>query len=469
MGWAIENAPALMCGTLVLLILSGLPVAFALAATGAGWIFIGILSGAMEPALFGLLPSRVFGIISNEMLLAIPFFTFMGLVLERSGIAEDMLRAFGQLFGQVRGGLAVAVVLVGAVIAATTGVVAAAVTAIGLVSLPVMLRHRYSPTLTMGTIAAAGTLAQIIPPSLVLIILAEQLGVSVGDIYTAAVGPGLCLVALYVLYVMVVGWLFPASAPPVPEEENAGAGGPLLLRAAASLVLPTILIAIVLGSVLAGLATATESGALGAVGVAGLGLVRRRLSRDVIRSVLEQTVRLSSSILLIIVGASTFALGLYAFDGADWVSAQFGALPGDVRVFLAVVCLAIFVLSFFLDFFEIAFVVVPLLVPTAAALGVDNVWLGVLIALVIQTAFLHPPFGIAIYVLRSLAPTKDYPDPKSGRTIPAVANRAIYVGAIPFIVLQVLIVAALIWFASPAAEPATAAPPLRLELPAPPA
>lgn len=455
--WLVDSAPAFMCISLCVLIVLGVPVAFALAATGLAWLAVGDIVGVMDGALFGLIPSRIFGVISTEVLLAIPFFTFMGFVLERSGIAEDVLRALTSLFGRIRGGLVIAVVLVGAILAATTGVVAASVTAIRLLALPTMLKQRYAPSLAAGTIAASGSLAQIIPPSIVLIVLAEQLGVSVGDLYSAAILPGLALVVLYIAFVFGVGLFRPTAVPPI--ESLRSDASQLLWEVVRSLVLPGILIAVVLGSVLAGIATSTESGALGALGAIALALSRRRFSLTTLRDGLDHTVQLSSAIVFIIVGASIFALAFYAFSGQRWVAGLLGGLQGDPRSFLLLSAIAIFLLSFFLDFFEIAFVVVPLLLPVAETLHVDLVWFGVLIGLVIQTAFLHPPFGIAVYALKSVTGRLQVAD-----NTPLLRSRDLYLGVLPFIAMQLTLVVVLILQIDPQLEPVIEPAPLRLQL-----
>lgn len=456
--WLADNAPGLMCLTFGALIVLGVPVAFALAATGIGWLAIGDILGVMDGSLFRLIPPRIFGVLSNEVLLAIPFFTFMGFVLERAGIADDMLQSLASLFGRVRGGLAIAVVLVGAVLAAATGVVAASVTAIGIISLPLMLKDGYSPTLAAGTIAASGTLAQLVPPSIVLIVLAEQLGVPVGDIYSAALGPSLVLVGLYVSFIVGVGIIRPAAAP-VMTPPALGVSR-LVGDALLSLLLPGALIAVVLGSVLAGVATPTESGALGAIGAVVLGVARRRFGPSTLRAGLDHTMQLSSAIIFVIIGSTIFALAFYAFSGQVWVAEIIDRLPGGSRTFLLLTAVVIFLLSFFLDFFEIAFVVVPLLLPAAEALHIDLVWFGVLIALVIQTAFLHPPFGIAVYVLRSIAGTLSAAVGANNLT-----SRQIYVGVLPFIAIQFILVVSLIAFVGPEVAPIPETAPLRLQLP----
>jgi tripartite ATP-independent transporter DctM subunit len=379
------------------------------------------------------LPERVFGIMSNSILLAIPFFTFMGLILERSGMAEDMLDTMGQLFGAVRGGLAYAVIFVGALLAATTGVVAASVIAMGLISLPIMLRYGYDTRLASGVIAASGTLAQIIPPSLVLIVLADQLGTSVGDMYRGALVPSLILTALYVGYVFVVTMIWPNAAPAMPASARTLRGAALARKAVASLVPPLVLIFLVLGTIFLGVATPTEGGAMGAVGALILALARRRLSLDLLRQAMDSTTRLTSFVVFILIGSTVFSLVFRGMDGDLWVENLLSGLPGGVIGFLIVVNLLVFTLAFFLDFFEIAFIIVPLLAPVAQKLGIDLVWFGVMLGINMQTSFMHPPFGFALFYLRSVAPK-------------AVRTADIYWGAIPFVVVQIIMVAMVLAF-----------------------
>jgi len=430
---SFELMAPLMFAALVAVLLLGYPVAFALAANGLLFAIIGIQSGFFDFALLQALPERVYGILSNQTLLAIPFFTFMGLVLERSGMAEDLLDTVGQLFGTMRGGLAIGVVLVGALLAATTGVVAASVIAMGLISLPVMLRYGYDPKLATGTIAASGTLAQIIPPSLVLIVLADQLGVSVGDMYAGALLPGLLLTGLYVAYVVAVTLVKPQAAPALPPEARTLRGPALARHVSLSMLPPLALIFLVLGTIFLGVATPTEGGALGAAGALLLAAARGRLSLGMLRQAMDSTARLTSFVVFILIGSTVFSLVFRGLEGDLWVEHLLTALPGGELGFLLAVNLLVFVLAFFLDFFEIAFIIVPLLAPVAAKLGIDLVWFGVLLGVNMQTSFMHPPFGFALFYLRSVAP-------KSVRTAD------IYWGAVPFLLIQVVMIAIVLAF-----------------------
>jgi TRAP-type mannitol/chloroaromatic compound transport system permease large subunit len=450
-------------------------------------------------------------VMSNDTLLAIPFFTFMGLILERSGMAEDLLDTIGQLFGPVRGGLAFAVILVGALLAATTGVVAASVISMGLISLPIMLRYGYDRRLASGVIAASGTLAQIIPPSLVLIIMADQLGRSVGDMYAGAFIPGAVLTGLYLAYVALVTLLRPDQAPALPleartiREPDGGSGVASLLAllglavaaalafervyydaaapldvkivvtttvgmglsfalAAANrllglrllsriaeqvtfvLIPPLALVFLVLGTIFLGVATPTEGGAMGATGALIMALARRRLSFSLLRQAIESTAKLSAFVLFILIGARVFSLTFYGVNGHLWVEHLLAGLPGGELGFLIVVNLLVFVLAFFLDFFELAFIVVPLLGPVADKLGIDLVWFGILLGVNMQTSFMHPPFGFALFYLRSVAPVRSYLDKLTGRTMAPVTTGQIYWGAIPFVGIQIVMVALVIAF-----------------------
>ena len=423
----------LMFGALVILLLVGYPVAFALAANGIAFAFLGIHLGLLTPDLLQALPERVFGIMRNDTLLAIPFFTFMGLILERSGMAEELLDTIGQLFGTVRGGIAYAVIFVGALLAATTGVVAASVISMGLISLPIMMRYGYSTRLAAGVIAASGTLAQIIPPSLVLIVLADQLGRSVGDMYHGAMIPGLTLAGLYVFYVACVSVFRPQTAPALPPEARALAGGALALRVVTALVPPLVLIFLVLGTIFLGIATPTEGGAMGAAGALLLAAVKRKLDLPQLREAMDATLRLTSFVIFILIGSTVFGLTFRAVDGDLWVERLLTTLPGGETGFLVVVNLLVFVLAFFLDFFEIAFILIPLLAPVTDKLGIDLVWFGVILAVNMQTSFMHPPFGFALFYLRSVAPR-------------AVKTTDIYWGAIPFVLIQLVVVALVIAF-----------------------
>jgi GntP family gluconate:H+ symporter len=526
LSFVAENLAPLMFAALVVFLLIGYPVAFSLGACGLFFAVVGIELGAMPVGLLQALPLRIVGIMQNETLLAIPFFTFMGLVLERSGMAEELLDTIGQLFGPVRGGLAYAVILVGALLAATTGVVAASVISMGLISLPIMLRYGYDRRLASGVIAASGTLAQIIPPSLVLIVLADQLGQSVGDLYKGALAPALMLTGVYAAYVLAISIVRPAWVPAMPiEARTLGGDHPgsglrslsvlLLLSGAAGLaterafasnrpldeqivlaacagvglafgaaslnralplgwlsalaervvlaLIPSLaLVFLVLGTIFLGVATPTEGGALGAVGALALAMVRQRMNLSLLRQAMESTTRLSCFVLFILIGSTSFSLTFQAVDGPEWVAHLLSHLPGGALGFLIVINLLIFVLAFFLDFFELAFIVVPLLAPVAAALGIDMVWFAVLLAMNMQTSFMHPPFGFALFYLRSVAPDKAYIDTVSRRRIEPVTTGQIYLGAIPFVLLQLGMVAMIIAFPSlvstPHATPGTLAP-----------
>ncbi|MBX3609976.1 MAG: TRAP transporter large permease subunit [Hydrogenophaga sp.] len=513
-----QFVPLLFAGLLIFL-LSGFPVAFSLAATGLFFGFIGMEIGLFPPGLFQALPLRVFGIMQNETLLAIPFFTLMGIILERSRMAEDLLATVAQVFGPVRGGLAVAVVLVGALLAATTGVVAAAVISMGLISLPIMLRYGYNRTIATGTITASGTLAQAIPPSLVLIVLADQLGRSVGDMYAGALLPGLMLVGLYLVFIAIVAVVLPKWVPALPKEariytESNGASGhvsllllflicgaaswlwsqnheaiinPLIGREIAPggdevvimsitvgsflalglalinklfrlgllsrlaeqvtfvLIPPLVLIFLVLGTIFLGLATPTEGGAMGALGAFIMAGARRTLTMKVMREALENSTRLSIFVLFILIGSTVFSFTFNAADGHVWVEHLFDKLPGGQLGFLLVVNFLVFVLGMFIDFFEIAFIVIPLLAPVAERLDINLIWFGVLLAMNMQTSFLTPPFGFALFYLRSVAARQDYTDKVTGKLIPAVTTTQIYKGSIAFIVLQLIMVAVILF------------------------
>ena len=454
------NMAPLMFASLVVFLLVGFPVAFSLGACGLFFSLVGIEIGLLPASLMQALPLRIFGIMQNDTLLAIPFFTFMGLILERSGMAEELLDTIGQLFGPVRGGLAYAVIFVGAMLAATTGVVAASVISMGLISLPIMLRYGYDRRLAAGVIAASGTLAQIIPPSLVLIVLADQLGQSVGDLYQGALVPSLMLTGLYVVYVAVVSVVRPQWVPALPPEARTfgrsplrdgsaagwGPGIAVTWRVARVMVPPLVLIFLVLGTIFLGIATPTEGGAMGAVGALVIAVINRRFSLSLLRQAMESTARLSCFVMFILIGSTVFSLAFQSVDGHKWVEHLLTSLPGGVMGFLIVVNVMIFLLAFFLDFFELAFIVVPLLAPVAVALGVDLVWFGVLLAVNMQTSFMHPPFGFALFYLRSVAPETEYEDSVTGKKIAPVTIGQIYRGAIPFVLIQLVMVAMIISF-----------------------
>jgi tripartite ATP-independent transporter DctM subunit len=436
----IENMAPLMFGGLVLFLLLGYPVAFALGANGLLFGFLAIELGMIPPQLLQAIPERIFGIMTNDTLLAIPFFTFMGLILERSGMAEDLLDTIGQLFGKIRGGLAYAVIFVGALLAATTGVVAASVISMGLISLPIMLRYGYNRSLATGVIAASGTLAQIIPPSLVLIVMADQLGRSVGDMYEGALIPGLILVGIYAGYVFLVTLINPQAAPALPPEARSLRGADLLKRVLISLMPPLVLIFLVLGTIFLGIATPTEGGGMGAAGALILALMKRKLSLALLREAMDKSAKLSTFVMFILIGSTIFGLVFRAVDGDIWVEHLLTSLPGGTVGFLFAVNLLFFLLGFFLDFFEIAFILVPLVAPVAEKMGIDLVWFGVMVSMNLQTSFLTPPFGFALFYLRSVATNKEYTDSVTGRRIAPITTAQIYRGSIAFIILQAIMV-----------------------------
>src|SRR5688572_26218632 len=447
-----HNLAPIMFLSLIAFLLLGYPVAFSLAANGLLFFWIAVELSPysndirLSWPLLQTLPIRVLDVMRNDTLLAIPFFTFMGIILEKSGMAEDLLDTVGQLFGPIRGGLAYAVILVGALLAATTGVVAASVIAMGLISLPIMLRYGYDRRLATGVIAASGTLAQIIPPSLVLIIMADQLGKSVGDMYEGAIVPGLVLAALYGGYVLLMTIIRPKAAPALPKEFRTLRGAKLLLRVIVALVPPLVLIFLVLGTIFLGIATPTEGGAMGAVGALVLALVNRRLDWSLLRQAMDTTAKLSSFVIFILVGATVFSLVFRGVNGDIWVEHLLTGLPGGQLGFLIVVNIMVFLLAFFLDFFELAFIIIPLLGPVAEKLGIDLIWFGVLLGVNMQTSFMHPPFGFALFYLRSVAPRTEYLDKVIGRTIAPVTTGQIYWGAIPYVIIQCIMVGIVIAF-----------------------
>jgi tripartite ATP-independent transporter DctM subunit len=415
----------LMFGAALILIFSGFPVAFAIAGTAILFAFIGVEAGVFDWSFLLAMPDRTFGIMANMVLLAIPFFIFMGTMLSRSRLAEDLLTTVGQLFGPLRGGLAIAVVFVGALLAAATGVVGASVVAMGMISLPVMIRYGYDNKLSTGIIAASGTLGQIIPPSVVLVVLADQMGISVGDLFVGALVPGIALAILYALYAVGVAFFQPERAPALPIEARQVAGMALLKRVVLVMMPPLVLILLVLGSIFAGVATPTEAGALGALGAIVLAMLNGRLTLTGLKETMDETMRLTSMVMLLLVGSTAFALVFRGLNGDLWIEGVLTNLPGGVIGLLIVANLAIFVLGFFIDFFEIAFIIIPLLVPAATALGIDLVWFGVMIGMNLQMSFLTPPFGFALFYLRGVVP-------------PEIPTSAIYRGVVPFIIIQMI-------------------------------
>ncbi len=508
-----QNMAPIMFFFLVIFLLLGYPVAFSLAALGMVFFVIGVelapLSGGninLSWSLLQAMPERIYGVMNNDTLLAIPFFTFMGLILERSGMAEDLLDTIGQLFGPIRGGVAYAVVFVGALLAATTGVVAASVISMGLISLPIMLRYGYDRRVASGVIAASGTLAQIIPPSLVLIVMADQLGKSVGDMYEGAFIPGIVLACLYALFIFIVSMVKPNYVPALPKEARtlgSGVGSLVVLVVLAVAISYTVshyylpgkvakgneniiaasigflvvyaiaylnkamklgqmsllsqetilvlmpplgLIFLVLGTIFLGIATPTEGGAMGAAGAILIALAKGRLTFELTRQAVDSTAKLSAFVLFILVGARVFSLTFYGVNGHLWVEHLLVSLPGGATGFLIVVNVMVFLLAFFLDFFELAFIIIPLLASPAEKLGIDLIWFGVILGVNMQTSFMHPPFGFALFYLRSVAPTEEYTDKVTGLKMAPVTTAEIYWGAIPYVVIQCIMVALVIIF-----------------------
>ncbi len=436
MNFIRDNMPALMFGGMVFFMLVGYPAAFCLAATGLFFGFIGIELGQIHPDFLGNLTYQLFGIISNDLLLAIPFFTLMGAVLERCGLAEDLLDSFGQLFGPIRGGLSYAVIFVGAVLGAITGTVAASVIAMGVISMTPMLKYGYSTRHTMGVIAASGTITQLIPPSLVLIVLADQMGRSVGDMYAGAIGPSIIQVALFCAWVFIVSIVWPEDVPALPKEARTLHGWALAKRCMRGMVPSLGLIFLVLGTIFMGLATPTEAGAMGAVGAIALAWSYGTLTWTLLYQGMASTMRITAMVTFILIGARTFSLVFQGVGGKVWIETLLTSLPGGQIGFLIFANAFIFVIAFFLDFFEIAFIIIPLLTPVADKLGIDLIWFGVLICANIQTSFMHPPFGFALFYLRGIAPK-------------SIKTSEIYWGAIPWIGTMVILVAIVIlWPAS---------------------
>jgi tripartite ATP-independent transporter DctM subunit len=420
------TAPAMFAGLIIFMLL-GFPVAFSLAALGLASGLIAIEIGYFGVGFMQALPYRIFGIMSNELLLAIPFFTFMGVILERSGLAEDLLDGTGQLFGSIPGGLAYAVIFVGAILGAITGTVAASVIAMGMISLPVMMKYGYDMRTATGVIAASGTITQLIPPSLVLVVLADQLGVSVGDMYLGAIGPSILQVALFAGYIAAVSIVQPHKVPPLPPEARTLRGWPLIRKVLWGMMPSVVLIFLVLGTIFMGLATPTEAGAMGAVGGIVLAALHRRLTWALVWHGMDSTMRITAMVIFILIGATVFSLVFQGVNGGKWIEHLLSNLPGGQVGFLIFVNIFVFFLAFFLDFFEIAFIVIPMLVPVAKALDINLVWFGVLLCVNMQTSFMHPPFGFALFYLRGIAPKE-------------VKSSDIYWGSIPWIILQIILV-----------------------------
>ncbi len=424
--------PVMFAGALVMLSL-GYPVAFSLGGVSILFGIVGISLGVFDPVFLTAMPQRIFGIMANYTLLAIPYFIFMGSMLEKSGIAENLLETMGIVLGRLRGGLALAVVLVGALLAATTGVVAATVVAMGLISLPIMLRYGYNKQLATGVIAASGTLGQIIPPSVVLVVLGDQLGISVGDLFIGSLIPGLMMSGAFALHVLIVAFLKPDLAPALPAEVREIGGKALGKRIFQVMLPPLILILLVLGSIFFGFATPTEAGAVGCAGAIALAAANRQLTLESLRGVCDTTLKITSMVLFILLGSTAFSLVFRGVNGDQFMFDVLANLPGGTIGFLIVSMTTVFILGFFIDFFEIAFIVIPLFVPVAQQLGIDLVWYGVILGANLQTSFLTPPFGFALFYLRGVAP-------------PEVTTSDIYRGVIPFILLQMLVLVLIIAF-----------------------
>jgi tripartite ATP-independent transporter DctM subunit len=431
MSFVRDNMAPLMFGGMILFMLIGYPAAFSLAATGLFFGFIGIELGLITPDFLGNLTYQLFGIISNDLLLAIPFFTFMGAILERCGLAEDLLDSIGQLFGPVRGGMSYAVIFVGAILGAITGTVAASVIAMGVISMTPMIRYGYSTRHTMGVIAASGTITQLIPPSLVLVVLADVLGRSVGDMYAGAIGPSIIQVALFCIWVLIVSLIWPKDVPALPLEARTLRGWNLWKKCLRGMIPSLGLIFLVLGTIFMGLATPSEAGAMGVVGAIALAFSYGTLTWKLLYEGMATTMRLTAMVVFILIGARVFSLVFQGVGGKEWIEHLLIALPGGQLGFLIFVNIFIFIVAFFLDFFEIAFIIIPLLAPVADKLGIDLIWFGVLICANIQTSFMHPPFGFALFYLRGIAP-------------PSIKTSEIYWGAIPWVFLQVILVAIVI-------------------------
>ena len=440
-------APLMFAG-LVFVLLIGFPVAFSLIALGLSCGFFAVWMGWFPASFMTALPLNVFGILSNDLLLAIPFFTLMGTILERCGLAEDMLDSMGQLFGPVRGGLGYSVIIVGFILGAITGTVAGQVIAMAMISLPVMMRWGYNMRYATGVLAASGTITQLVPPSLVLIVLADQLGKPVGDMYKGAWGPALLQVALFALYTFILSRIKPAHVPGVPKEGRTLDGWALWSKCLRGIVPSAVLILTVLGSMgglpgmKSAIATPTEAGAMGAVGAFILAAMHKRLNLAVLKQALLNTMRITSMVVFILIGSRVFTLVFQGVDGGIWIEHLLAGLPGGQLGFLIAVNIFIFILAFFLDFFEIAFIVIPFLVPVATKLGIDLIWFGVMICVNMQTSFMHPPFGFALFYLRGISDTLF-----KNKSLPRkVESRDIYMGAIPFIVIQLILVAVVIFF-----------------------
>jgi tripartite ATP-independent transporter DctM subunit len=411
----------------LVMLMVGFPVAFTF---GGVALFFGVLSEGMD--LFAFMPYRIMSVMQNTVLMAVPLFIFMGVILQRTRLAEQLLTSMGRLFGGLPGGLAISTILVGALLAASTGVVGASVVAMGLISLPVMLAHQYDKRLATGTICAAGTLGQIVPPSIILIILGDVLGLPVGDLFRAAVGPGVVLIGLYIVYILIVTRFKPETAPAMPEDKTISRKKEVM-NALLAIIPPLALIVIVLGSIFTGIATPTESSALGGVGAILLALIYGQFSFQMVWNASKDTVKVTAMVFAILIGATAFSM-VFSYSGGDYLLEEWMLqLPGEKWGFIILAMLVIMVLGFFIDFVEISFIIVPILAPVAEALGINMLWFAILIAMNLQTSFLTPPFGFALFYLKGVAP-------------PEVRTIDIYKGVFPFILLQVFVLALIVIF-----------------------
>jgi tripartite ATP-independent transporter DctM subunit len=444
----MENFAPLMFLGLILIMLMGFPVAFSLAALGLMCGFFAVAQGWFPISFMSNLPLNIFGILSNDLLLAIPFFTLMGAILEKCGLAEDMLESMGQLFGSVRGGLGYSVIIVGFILGAITGTVAGQVIAMAMISLPVMMRYGYNMRYTTGVLAASGTITQLVPPSLVLVVMADQLGRSVGDMYKGAWGPSILQVCLFVLYTFLLSRIRPADLPAIPKEARTLTGWKLWRTCLRGIIPSAILIFAVLGSmgglpgINVAIATPTEAGAMGALGAFVLAAIHGRLNWQIIKEGMTNTMRITAMVVFILIGSRVFSLVFQGVDGGVWIEGMLSNLPGGQIGFLLAVNTFVFFLAFFLDFFEIAFIILPMLAPVAEKMGIDMVWFGVLLCVNMQTSFMHPPFGFALFYLRGISDTLF-----KSKSIPRkIESRDIYLGSIPWVMLQLLLVVIVIFF-----------------------
>lgn len=424
----IDMIGIIMFFVALVMLLFGFPVAFTF---GGIALLFGVFAEGFD--MFAFMPFRIQSYMENTVMMAVPLFVFMGIVLQKTRLAEQLLEAMGKLFGGVRGGLAISTILVGALLAASTGVVGASVVAMGLISLPVMLKYKYNKSLACGTICASGTLGQIIPPSIILIILGDVLGIPVGDLFQAAVVPGLVLIGCYILYILFITWRKPEYAPAIPYNEEDGSRKEQIIQALKAILPPLTLVLVVLGSIFSGIATPTESSALGGVGALVLALIYRKFSFKMVFESSLETVKITAMVFAILVGATAFSMA-FSYTGGDYIVEEaLLSLPGEKWGFIILSMVAILILGFFIDFVEIAFIIVPILAPVAEALGINMIWFAILIAMNLQTSFLTPPFGFSLFYLKGVAPSN-------------VQTTDIYRGVLPFIALQLAVLASIVIF-----------------------